>query len=542
MPFIPAGACDKVRTHATASMISALTNSLRLMRAGYVFAREGVFRDLDPALLPVPARLGLRLAKLIERRGKDGQTGRLATALTQLGPTYVKLGQFLATRPDVVGPAIALELETLQDRMPPFPHAEAVAIVEQAFGQPIDKAYATFGPPVAAASIAQVHRASIDGTDGRREVAVKVLRPGIERRFAIDQDAFAFAARNAEEFSAEARRLRLVETVATLRRSIALEMDLRLEAAALSEMAENTKNDPGFRVPAIDWDRTTKDVLTLEWIDGTHLSNHAAIEAKGIDLKNLARVVTQSFLRHALRDGFFHADMHQGNLFVDDTGCLVAVDFGIMGRLGPKERRFLAEILYGFITRNYRRTAEVHFEAGYVPSHHSVEDFAQAIRAIGEPIHNRAADEISMAKLLTLLFEVTSLFDMRTRPELLLLQKTMVVVEGVSRSLDPKLDMWSTAEPVVREWIERNLGPAGRIDDAGKSLAEIARFAGQVPELLSRGTALIQQLDAATRNGIVLAPETVADIGRAEARRGRATAIALWVIAGLLAYVVFLLK
>jgi ubiquinone biosynthesis protein len=523
-------------------MISALTNSLRLMRAGYVFAREGVFRDLDPALVPVPARLGLRFAKLIERRGKGGQTGRLAAALTQLGPTYVKLGQFLATRPDVVGPAIALELESLQDRMPPFPHAEAVAIVEHAFGKPIDKAYATFGPPVAAASIAQVHRARIDSADGPREVAVKVLRPGIERRFAIDQDAFAFAARNAEGFSAEARRLRLVETVATLRRSIALEMDLRLEAAALSEMAENTKNDPGFRVPAIDWDRTTKDVLTLEWIDGTHLSNHAVLEAKGIDLKNLARVVTQSFLRHALRDGFFHADMHQGNLFVDDTGCLVAVDFGIMGRLGPKERRFLAEILYGFITRNYRRTAEVHFEAGYVPSHHSVEDFAQAIRAIGEPIHNRAADEISMAKLLTLLFEVTSLFDMRTRPELLLLQKTMVVVEGVSRSLDPKLDMWSTAEPVVREWIERNLGPAGRIDDVGKSLAEIGRFAGQVPELLSRGTALIQQLDAATRNGIVLAPETVADIGRAEARRGRATALALWVIAALLAYVVFLLK
>ena len=388
-------------------MISALTNSLRLMRAGYVFAREGVFRELDPALLPVPARLGLRVARLIERPGKAGETGRLAAALTQLGPTYVKLGQFLATRPDVVGLAIARELESLQDRMPPFPHAEAVAIVEKAFGQPIDQTYVTFGPSVAAASIAQVHRAEIRNADGTRPVAVKVLRPGIERRFAIDQDAFAFAARHAEDVSAEARRLRLVETVATLRRSISLEMDLRLEAAALSEMAENTKDDPDFRVPAIDWDRTTKDVLTLEWIDGTHLSNHAALEAKGLDLKDLARVVIQSFLRHALRDGFFHADMHPGNLFVDDAGRLVAVDFGIMGRLGPKERRFLAEILYGFITRNYRRTAEVHFEAGYVPSHHSIEDFAQAIRAIGEPIHNRAADEISMAKLLTLLFEVT---------------------------------------------------------------------------------------------------------------------------------------
>ncbi len=523
-------------------MISALTNSLRLMRAGYVFAREGVFRELDPALLPVPARLGLRVARLIERPGKGGQSGRLAAALTQLGPTYVKLGQFLATRPDVVGPAIARELESLQDRMPPFPHAEAVAIVEKAFGQPIGQTYVTFGPSVAAASIAQVHRAEIRNADGMRTVAVKVLRPGIERRFAIDQDAFAFAARKAEDVSAEARRLRLVETVATLRRSISLEMDLRLEAAALSEMAENTKDDPGFRVPAIDWDRTTKDVLTLEWIDGTHLSNHAALEAKGLDLKDLARVVTQSFLRHALRDGFFHADMHPGNLFVDDAGCLVAVDFGIMGRLGPKERRFLAEILYGFITRNYRRTAEVHFEAGYVPSHHSIEDFAQAIRAIGEPIHNRAADEISMAKLLTLLFEVTSLFDMRTRPELLLLQKTMVVVEGVSRSLDPKLDMWSTAEPVVREWIERNLGVAGRIEDVGDGLAELGRFAGQVPGLLSRGAVLVQQLDAITRNGVVLAPETVADIGRAEARRSRATATALWVIAALLVYIVILIR
>ncbi|MGV3633418.1 MAG: AarF/UbiB family protein, partial [Pseudorhodoplanes sp.] len=326
------------------------------------------------------------------------------------------------------------------------------------------------------------------------------------------------------------------------RRSMALEMDLRLEAAALSEMAENTKSDPGFRVPAVDWDRTTKDVLTLEWIDGTHLSNHAALEAKGFDLKDLARIVIQSFLRHALRDGFFHADMHPGNLFIDNDGRLVAVDFGIMGRLGPKERRFLAEILYGFITRNYHRVAEVHFEAGYVPSYHSVEDFAQAIRAIGEPIHNRAADEISMAKLLTLLFEVTSLFDMRTRPELLLLQKTMVVVEGVARSLDPKLDMWTTAKPVVREWIERNLGPAGRIEGAAESAMELGRFFGQVPALLARGAAILDQVDAATRNGLVLAPETVADIGRAEARRSRATAIALWVIAALLAYIVFLIK
>jgi ubiquinone biosynthesis protein len=234
--------------------------------------------------------------------------------------------------------------------------------------------------------------------------------------------------------------------------------------------------------------------------------------------------------------------MHPGNLFVDDSGRIVAVDFGIMGRLGPKERRFLAEILYGFITRNYLRTAEVHFEAGYVPPHHSVESFAQAIRAIGEPIHNKTAAEISMARLLLLLFEVTGLFDMRTRPELLLLQKTMVVVEGVARTLDPKLDMWSTAEPVVREWIERNLGPVGRIEGAADGVAEVGKFMGAVPGLLSRGAALVEQIDTITRDGLVLAPQTIASIGRAEARRNRWMTWALWAIAGLLAYIVYLLR
>jgi len=317
-------------------------------------------------------------------------------------------------------------------------------------------------------------------------------------------------------------------------------MDLRLEAAALSEMAENTKADPDFRVPAVDWDRTAKDVLTLEWVDGTSLHDRDALEAKGFDLKLLARAVIQTFLRHALRDGFFHADMHPGNLFVDAQGRLVAVDFGIMGRLGPKERRFLAEILYGFITRNYRRTAEVHFEAGYVPMHHSVENFAQAIRAIGEPIHNRPADEISMAKLLMLLFEVTGLFDMRTRPELLLLQKTMVVVEGVARALDPKLDMWKVSEPVVREWVERHLGPAGRIEGAVEGAGEVGKFLSGVPGLMSRGAAMMEHIDSITRDGLVLAPETVAAIGAAEARRNRWTAVALWVIALLLAWLVWM--
>ena len=300
---------------------------------------------------------------------------------------------------------------------------------------------------------------------------------------------------NAEAHSAEARRLRLIEVINTMSRSVAMEMDLRLEAAALSEMAENTRDDPDFRVPTVDWDRTTHNVLTMEWIDGIALNDHARLAQSQVDLPDLGRKVIQSFLRHALRDGFFHADMHPGNLFLDDAGRLVAVDFGIMGRLGLKERRFLAEILLGFITRDYRRVAEVHFEAGYVPGHHSVENFAQAIRAIGEPIHNRTAEEISMAKLLTLLLEVTGLFDMQTRPELILLQKTMVVVEGVARGFDPKLDIWKVADPVVREWIERNLGPIGRIQGAMSGAGDLGRVMAGLPAIAARAVAVLENME-----------------------------------------------
>jgi ubiquinone biosynthesis protein len=522
-------------------VISAPAYLIRLGRAGFVFAREGVFGVIDPVMIPPAARPLIRIARLIERPASGTAGTRLSVALTRLGPSYVKLGQFLATRPDVVGAALARDLEHLQDQMPPFPQQEAEAAIAASFGRPVGAIFASFGPPVAAASIAQVHRAQVASANGPRAVAVKVLRPGIERRFHADLRAFTFVARHAEDFSAEARRLRVVEVVDTLRRSVTVEMDFRLEAAALSEMAENTKDDPDFRVPAVDWDRTTKEVLTLEWIDATPLSDRARLIAKGFDLPQVARALIQTFLRHALRDGFFHADMHPGNLFVDDDGRLIAVDFGIMGRLGAKERLFLAEILHGFITRDYHRTAEVHFEAGYVPPSHSVESFAQAIRAIGEPIHNRAAEDISMARLLTLLFEVTGLFDMRTRPELLLLQKTMVVVEGVGRSLDPKLDMWSTAEPVVREWMTRYLGPAGKLESAVQGAGEIGRFVGNAPGLLTRGARVLDQLDEITRDGLVLSPQTIGEIGKAEARRGRWSVVALWVIAALLLWIVVLL-
>ena len=511
-------------------MISAFTHITRLARAGFVFAREGVFGVIDPSLVPPPAHLLIKLARLVERRGaKSGP--RLSRALERMGPAYLKLGQFLATRPDVVGVVLARDLEALQDRLPPFSQSDAETVIATSLERPIAQAFVSFGPPVAAASIAQVHRGEVLHDGVHRPVAVKVLRPNVASRFRRDLSDFFFVAYKAESYSAEARRLRLVEVIHTMQRSVAMEMDLRLEAAALSEMAENTAGDPDFRVPEVDWDRTTHNVLTMEWIDGIALSDHARLEQAQVDLRDLGRKVIQSFLRHALRDGFFHADMHPGNLFLDKEGRLVAVDFGIMGRLGLKERRFLAEILLGFITRNYRRVAEVHFEAGYVPSHHSVENFAQAIRAIGEPIHNRTAEEISMARLLTLLLEVTGLFDMRTRPELILLQKTMVVVEGVARGFDPKLDIWKTADPVVREWIERNLGPIGRIQGAVSGAGELGHLLTKLPEIANRAVTVLEQLEDMTREGHMLSPDTIEALGRKEAKKARLSTIALWVIA-----------
>jgi ubiquinone biosynthesis protein len=472
-------------------VLSSLGHVLRLAHAAYVFAREGAFLGVDPALLPPVVRLPLAFANLIAKRDGDGLAG-LSRAIDRLGPSYVKLGQFLSTRPDIVGGKVAIELERLQDRVAPMSRETAVGIIEASFGAKIESVFESLGEPVAAASIAQVHRGEVKTGDGLKPVAVKVLRAGVERRFARDLADMFFAARFAESLAHEFRRLRLIQVVETLARSVRMEMDFRLEAAAASEFAENSREDPDVRAPAVDWNRTTREVMTMEWIEGVSLTDPDRLTELGFDPKALARTLIQTFLRTALRDGFFHADMHQGNFFVDSDGRIVAVDFGIMGRLGRKERRFLAEILYGFIRRDYLRVAEVHFEAGYVPSSYRVEDFAQALRAIGEPIHSRTADQISMAKLLTLLFEITALFEMTTRVELVMLQKTMVVVEGVARKLDPQLNMWSTAEPVVGAWIAENLGPVGRLEDAGRTLSSVAAFLADAPRRLEQIAARLE--------------------------------------------------
>lgn len=521
----------------------AVAALLRLAYAGFVLAREGAFGLVDPEPLPVVPRTAIRIGRALQRRGAAGrnQAERMTAALNRLGPSWVKLGQFLATRPDLVGGELAAGLGRLRDEIAPFPRAEAEAIVARALGQPVSQLYESFSEPIAAASIAQVHKAKVLGSGGvTRWMAVKVMRPGIRRRFARDLATFFAGARFIERIDPESRRLRPVAVVDRLSRSVTMEMDLRLEAAALSEVAESTSRDEGFRVPRVDWKRTARDILTLEWVDGIKMSDVAALREAGHDLPRIARRLMQIFLRQVLRDGFFHADLHQGNLFVDQMGDIVAVDYGIMGRVSRSERRFLAEILLGFLKRDYRRIAEVHREAGYVPSRHSIDDFAQALRAIGEPIHGHSAREISMARVLTQLFEVTELFDMETRPELLLLQKTMMVVEGVARSLDDDFDMWSASEPILTEWFARNMGPVGLLEDAAQGMAWLRRLVVLLPELGERAGDITRSLADTARHGVRLDPVTVEAIAAASARRSRWARRAMWVMA--LAVVVVALR
>ncbi|WP_193337579.1 2-polyprenylphenol 6-hydroxylase [Devosia beringensis] len=464
----------------------------RLLHAGFVLAREGALsmistKGLPPALAPL--RAGIWLGRLIERPSvrQTGHVDRLNRALNRLGPTYVKFGQTLATRPDVVGITIANDLAGLQDRMDPFDAALVPGILAAALeGKAAE--LTELSAPIAAASIAQVHRARLVPAKGpARTVAVKILRPGVQARFMADIESFYAAARLADRFIASTKRLRPIEVVETLDRSARLELDLRLEAAAISEMAENIKDDTGFVIPSVSWDHVAQNVLTTSWVDGIPIRDHAALDRAGVDRKALATNLLQSFLKHAIRDGFFHADMHPGNLFADPAnGNVIAVDFGIMGRINRQERRFLADILFGFITRDYRLVAERHFDIGYVRKDQSVDDFALAIRSIGEPLHGRTAADISMARVLGQLFAITDLFDMQTRPELVLLQKSMVLVEGVARALDPELDIWTVAEPVVGDWLRRQAGPVGQIETLGTHFKTMAEAAGRVPVILAQ--------------------------------------------------------
>jgi ubiquinone biosynthesis protein len=453
----------------------------RLIGAGWVLVRADALipRELDP-VLPPTARFASKTLRLFSgpraRLGRPGQ--RLAGALEGLGPAAIKMGQFLSTRADIFGTPFAEDLSHLKDNLAPFPLDQARAEIERNLGRPIETLFSQLDEPVAAASLAQAHPARLlDGT----KVAVKVLRPGIERQVIQDSAVLRLAASLAERFAPAARRLKPTEFVEVVIRALDLEMDLRFEAAGCAELGEVMAKDVFMSAPQVVWDGVGKRVLTLAWADGVPLSTPEALTLAGLDRKALAENITRGFLAQALDHGLFHADLHEGNLFVAAPDKVVAVDYGIIGRLGPGERKYLAEILYGFLNRDYPRVARIHFDAGYVPAHQDVDAFAQALRAVGEPVFGRDAREVSMGKLLAQLFEITALFQMALRPELVLLQKTMVTVEGVARRIDPAHDIWAAADPVVRRWITRELSPAAKVrdfaDEAVKALRAMARLA-----------------------------------------------------------------
>lgn len=460
-------------------MTAHVTHLWRLLKWGRTLARHGALRGIeqDP-LTPAPVR---RLARIARFGARVPRQPRYADAFQSIGPAAIKLGQTLATRPDLVGEEAANDLLRLQDALPPLPFAQIRAQVETSFGRPLESVYIAFDEnPVGAASIAQVHRAvTADG----RQVAVKVLRPGVDKQFARDIETYEWAAAHLEMLGGEAARLRPRLVIANMKRWTARELDLRREAASASELAEAMVAEPGYIIPAIDWDRTSGRVMTLEWIDGIKISDRDAIIAAGHDVKAIASRLVNAFLRQAIAEGFFHADMHQGNLFVTPDGHIAAIDFGIMGRIDRRARMWLAEILYGLITGNYRRVAEIHFEAQYVPAHHNVAEFATALRAVGEPMRGKPVSELSVGQMLDGLFAITRDFDMQTQPHLLLLQKTMVMVEGVATALDPDINMWETSGPYVREWLRTELGPEAKAAD---TLIETWRTLQRLPTLMKR--------------------------------------------------------
>lgn len=468
-------------------------NIWRLIRTGATFERTGAMgQALDAMEAPRAIRVAARvLAWPFRWLGYKGDPDMppVTRAITALGPAYIKFGQILSTRPDVVGDEMAQQLRVLQDKLPPFSIAEAQKSIADELGRPVDEVFSEFSDPVAAASIAQVHRAR--RADTGEEVAVKVLRPGIERAFQRDIDAFYFAADVIEFLSPASRRLRPRDVIEHFEGVVKGELDLRLESASASEFEANTVSDEGFQLPQVRWGLSGRRVMTMDWADGLPLGDNDALDAAGHDRRALGERVLQLFLRHALRDGFFHADMHQGNLKVHANGNIIAYDFGIMGHIDEYTRRVYAEILFGFIRRDYKRVAEVHFEAGYVPATQDVDEFARALRAVGEPIFGMDASHISMGRLLNYLFEVTERFGMETRTELILLQRTMVVVEGVARSLHPEVNIWEVAKPVVEDYIKQSIGPRAILGDLAKTAAVLGRFGPRLPGLVE--AALIRQ-------------------------------------------------
>ncbi len=419
---------------------------------------------------------------------------RLSNSLESMGTTFIKLGQFLATRPDIIGEGLSKKLENLQDKLPPFPLEEAKKIIKEDLGKESYDSIINLSEPVAAASIAQVHKAQINDNGTIKDVAIKILRPNIKKIFNDEIDAMMLFAFLIESFIKKTKRLKLVEVVFLLKEITNLEMDLRFEAAAANEYAENTKNDIGFKVPKIYWNFTSENVMTLDWIEGISIRETEQLKERNFNTEKIAEDIIQNFLRHAVRDGFFHADMHQGNIFIDNDGHIVPIDFGIMGRLDKLSKRFLAEILFGFIQRDYKKVAEVHLIAGLVPKNVPIDDLAQALRSIGEPIFGQAVKDISGGKLLKQLFDVTEKFNMQTQPQLLMLQKTMVVVEGVARKLNPETNIWTTSKPILESWLKETKDPMTKINETLQNTSEVIKRLPEFPEIMDKANQALTYL------------------------------------------------
>lgn len=494
--------------------MESLRHIVRLLSIARTLARHDALFILERLKL---APAVVVLAKLVSARRVPGRPGeRLARAFQDMGPSFIKVGQMLSTRSDLLGEQMAADLSHLQDKLPPFPTALARAAIEAEFGKSIDELFEHFDDkPVAAASIAQVHFAV---TKEGKEVAVKVLRPDIEAAFHGDLELFFWGARLLQRTRPELRRLKPVETVRTLARSVEMEMDLRFEAAAADELRENFSGDATVFVPRIDWQRTGQRVLTTERVYGIPFSDIDGIIKAGHDPYEVLKKISEAFFYQAFRDGLFHGDLHPGNLFVLPDGTVALVDFGIMGRLDRALRIHLAEMLLGFLTRDYRRVAEVHFEAGWIPAHQSVDEFTQACRSIAEPILDRPQNEISIARLLGQLFQVTETFEMETQPQLLLLQKTMLVAEGTGRNLSPDANMWLIARPLIEAWMRANLGPEARIKDAVQQTLEAVR---KLPAVVQGLESALSQFD---EQGLKLHPDTVRQL-RGERQGGSAGAL-----------------
>jgi ubiquinone biosynthesis protein len=478
-----------------------LSNFFILVKIGRALARSNslyIFEEFYRPPLSIKILIKIFNLTTFKKDLENKSPGeRLKNAFLTLGPAFIKLGQFLATRPDIVGQEFSQELQKLQDQMPAFDISQSKEVLRKELGEEKYQQITYLSKPIAAASIAQVHFAKIISNEKKEiNVAIKILRPNIEKIFYKELDALQFLASIIEFSVKKSRRLKLIKIIDLLKEITNIEMDLRYEAAAASELKKNTNQDEGFKVPSIFWDFTGQRVLTIEKVDGVSIKDKELLIKNKINLKRVSRLLIQNFLRQAVGDGFFHGDMHQGNLFVDKDENIVPVDFGIMGRLDLANRKYLAEILYGFINRDYEKVAKVHFIAGLVPNTESIDNFTQALRTIGEPIFGQSVKNISAGKLLARLFEVTEKFNMTTQPQLLLLQKTMVVVEGVARSLDEDANIWEISKPVLQGWLNNEIGPKNRIGKILKTTTELLDKLPELPEMINRANKAMELLSS----------------------------------------------